>query len=216
MFSKQQLNQVKGLVGNVGGDPKKFGDFLAVAPAVANLPQGVGDKLRPAIETKPEEFGFKGVAQAKDPLMEFLNRGARETPEALERRYGELFGGNEQFGFKGPSSMGMDAASTGALRGKLQSNLGKSLGRTRGALLRQAPIDFGQRQQVYQGLADANVRRVMGIEAQAQAAREAAKQKRSALTSSLFGLGGAAAGGAIAGPVGAGIGMGVGQTLGGL
>ena len=182
------------------------------------LPQGTTVKmLQDSVskQAEPERFGFSGVSSASDPLVSFLNKGIQETPEALKDRYTELFDAGH-YGFRQPSSMGMDKTAVGALNDKIRSGLTSRLGVSKTKLLNQAPADFAQRQGVYQGLADANVRRVMGIEAQSSAAREAAKQKRSALTSGLLGLGGTAAGAAVGGPAGAAIGGGLGSTAGGL
>lgn len=180
---------------------------------VSSLPFGVGYKDPGS--APPAEYGFRGLASSADPLTDFLNMGIQETPEALKTRYGDLFD-TGSFGFRGPKSLGMDPSASAALSGKMRGKVQNLIGAKRQNLLNQVPFDFAQRQGTYQGLADANVRRVMGIEAQGAAAREAAKQKRAALTSGLLGVGGAVAGGAVGGGPGAMVGGGIGTGLGGL
>jgi len=184
-----------------------------------NGPGGGGFRLnlpKRAVDPQVSTQVMPGAAPQEDPLNKFLNEGAQESPEQLSERYGSLFDGTD-FGFKKAGGLGIDPSVSAALNKRMQHNFTNMVGRERGALMRQVPQDFAQRQSVYQGLADANVRRVMGIEAQAEAARQAAKQKRGALTSSLLGLAGAAGGAMLmpANPMaGAMIGSGVGSTVG--
>lgn len=213
MSTVNALESTSGVKGQIldPNDPYGYQSMLPKGMTIKMLQ----DNAATAAADGQEKFGFRGVTSASDPLTAFLNKGIQETPEALKSSYGELFDSGN-FGFRQPSAMGMDQATTGALSDKIKSGLTSKLGVAKSKLLNQSAADFAGRQQTYQGLADANVRNVMGVEAQSAAAREAAKQKKAALTSGLFGVAGAGAGAAVGGPAGAGVGGGIGSMVGSL
>ena len=194
-----------------------LGSFHAntgISAALANAKKQQEQSVANQVQLQ-KDFATLPIGQQKDPLSSFLNRGISESPDQLKQKYSDYFDSGN-FGFKKPSGLGMDAALTDAVSRKYNSKMNDLVGREKGNLMRAAPMDFASRQQGYQSLAVSSVRTLMAQEANANAASEAAKQKRSGMLSGLMGLAGAGGGALIGGPAGALIGGGLGSSLGGL
>lgn len=154
--------------------------------------------------------GSQELATAKDPLQLHLSRAAQETPEAMRKRYLEYLANNKA-SFSGGTPL------SGALAQKMQQQGAEQQGDIVQSVQRGAPLDYAERMQEPQNLADMRQRRIMAevaAEKQRAAERKAArKAKRGSVASVAGGLLGAAVTGGS--PAGAYIGSGIGGAVGG-
>jgi hypothetical protein len=142
--------------------------------------------------------------RAKDPLAQFLQRGVDQSPQGLVSQVRGMRGGAN---FVGPEV-------GGALGEKFQRQEAEQSANIEGALDRNAELDFANRMQTYQQLADAKKQSILDQEQLDAQKRAQKKAKRKGFASALGGVAGMAIGGMVGGPAGAYIGSGIGQTAG--
>lgn len=154
------------------------------------------------------------LTQEKNPLQAFIAQGVAERPQQLAEEYGRLRGSIGRGNF----ARNIVGAGPGSdmLSSKISGMQDREVSDATGALERQLPFDYAQRQQTYQKLADANLQSEMMRELTEADKRAMAEAKKAQLQSGLFGLAGAGAGALIGGPAGAQVGAGAGSMLGGL
>lgn len=146
------------------------------------------------------------LVNEKDKLMSFIGQGGRETPEMLLNERQTLASLAPKLGgFSGGSS---------PLQNRISRLIAEDSNQRNMSLARNNPLDYAQRQQEFQRLANAKLQTEMQRELNEEQKRAAAQAKRSAFLSGILGVGGAVGGAMVGGPAGAYIGSGIGSTVG--